>query len=98
MNKLNALHGEEPNEPPREWNIKTPATRIKYRTSPPKTSPVVSNVIGRLNYHAIDNGYVEVHPYEFPVEFDSESVPDPYTTSIKSINDDEMDHILAFFH
>ena len=43
-------------------------------------------------------GSVEFHPSEFPVEFNSESVPDPETTPIKSIDDDEMDHLLELFH
>ena len=46
----------------------------------------------------ISNGDVEVQPSEFPIEYNSESVPDPYTTPIKSIDDDEMDHLLEFFH
>ena len=54
--------------------------------------------MGRLNYHSIDNGYVKFHNSEFPVEFNSESVPDPDTTSIKLIDDDEMDHFLELFH
>ena len=54
--------------------------------------------MGRINHHDIDNGDVEVHTSKFPVEFNSESVPDPDTTLIKSINDDEMDHILELFH
>ena len=53
-----------------------------------------ADTMGRLNHHSIDNGDVEVHPSEFPVEFNSESVPDPDTTPIKSIDDDEMDHLL----
>ena len=53
--------------------------------------------MGRLNHHAIDNGDVEVHPSEFPVEFISEFVPDLDTTPIKSIDDDEMDHLLELF-
>ena len=35
---------------------------------------------------------------DVPVESNYESVPDPETTSIKSIDDDEMDHLLEFFH
>ena len=48
----------------------------------------------KLNHHDIDNGDVEVHPSESPVEFNSESILDPDTTPIKSIDDDEMDHLL----
>ena len=54
--------------------------------------------MGRMNHHNIDNGDVEVHPWYFPVESNSESVPDPDTNPIKSIDDDEMDHLLEFFH
>ena len=59
---------------------------------------MISVIIGRLNHHVINNGDVKVATSEFPVEFDSESIPDPYTTLIKSIDDDEMDHLLEFFY
>ena len=98
MNNFNALHGEEPNDPPRDWNIQPPSSNFKYRTSPPKKIPVVSAITGRLNNHAIDNGDVEVHPSEFPVESNSESIPDLDTTMIKSIDDNEMDHLLVLLH
>ena len=65
---------------------------------PPKTSPAVSYIMGRLNHHTIDNGDVEFHPSKFSFESNSEYVPDPDTTNIKSIDDDEMDHILELFH
>ena len=48
----------------------------------------------RLNHRAIDNGDVEIHPSDFPVESNYESIPDTETTPIKSIDDDEMDHLL----
>ena len=41
MNKFDELHGNEINEPPRDWNIQTPADHFKYRTSPYQTNPVV---------------------------------------------------------
>ena len=44
--------------------------------------------MGILNGRAIDNGGFEVHPSEYQFEYNSESVPDPYITHIKSINDD----------
>ena len=47
-----------------------------------------------LNHNSIDNDDVKVHTSDFPVEFKSESVPDPDTTPIKPIDDDEMDHLL----
>ena len=53
--------------------------------------------MGRLNHHVIDNGDVEVHPSEFPVDFKSESVPDPETTTIKLIDDNEMDNLMKWF-
>ena len=62
MNQFNDLFGEEPTDPSREWNIQPPVAHFKSRTSPPKTSPVVSDIMGRLNHRAIDNGDVEVHP------------------------------------
>ena len=54
--------------------------------------------MGRLNRHVIDNGDIEVNPSDFPVEFNSEYVPDIDTTIIKQIDDDWMDHILELFH
>ena len=51
-----------------------------------------------LNHHAIDNGDVEVHFSEFPVESNYKPVPDPDNSPIKSIDDDETDHILEFYH
>ena len=95
MNQFNSLHGDEPNEPPREWSSQPPEAHFKSRTSTSNTSPVVSAIMGRLNHHAIDNGDVKVPTSEFPVEFNSESVPDSDTTPIKSIDDDEMDHLLG---
>ena len=59
---------------------------------------MVSAIMGRLNNHAIHNGDVEVQPSEFPVEFNSGYVTDPDTTPIKSIDDDEMDHLLELLH
>ena len=54
--------------------------------------------MGRLNHHVIVNGDVDVLPSEFPVEYNPEYVPDPDTTLIKSIDDDEMDHLLELFN
>ena len=98
MNQYNSLRGGEPNEPSREWNIQPPAVHFKSGTSPSNTSPVISDIVGRLNHSTIDKDDVYVHPSEFPVEFNSESVPDPDTPPIKSIFDDEMDHLLEFLH
>ena len=55
MNRFNALHGDEPTNPQRYWNSKLPEDQFKYRTYSPKTSPVVSAILGRLNHCAIDN-------------------------------------------
>ena len=98
MNQFNALHGNEPKEPPREWNSQRPASHFKSRTSPSITNPVISDIIGRLNHHGIDNGDVKIHTSEFLVDSNSESVPDPDTTTIKSIDDYDMDNILELFH
>ena len=50
--------------------------------------------MGKLNHHAIDNGDITS---DVPVESNYDSVPDPDTTPIKSIYDDEMDQLLEFF-
>ena len=59
---------------------------------------MVLSIMGILNYHTVDNGYVEVYPSEYPFESTSDSVPDPDTNQTKSIDDDEMDQPLEFFH
>ena len=95
MNKFNALHGDETKEPPREWNIQPPAAHFKSSSSPSRTNPVVSDIMGKLNHHAIDSSDITS---DVPVESSYDSVPDPDTIPIKSIDDDEMDHLLEFFH
>ena len=82
MNQFNVIHGDEPNDPPREWNIQLPAHHFKSSKYTPKTSPVVSDITGRLDHHAIDNVYDEVHPSDFPFKSNYESVPDTDTTAI----------------
>ena len=54
--------------------------------------------MGKLNHNAIDDGYVEVHPSYYSFEYTAEYVPYPYTTPIKSIDDDEMYRLLELFH
>ena len=71
MNQLNALHGDETNEPPIEWSIKPTEAHFKSTRSPSTTSPVISAIMGRLNHHAIDNGDVKVHTSDFLVECNS---------------------------
>ena len=83
MNQFNALNDDGPTETPREWKIQHPAAHLKSKTSTPKTSPVVSAIMGRLNHHTIANGDAEVPPSDFFFESNSESVPDTDTTSIK---------------
>ena len=82
------------NEPPRERNSQPPEAHFKPITSHPNTTHVVSAIVGRLNHRDIDNVNVEVHPSDYPVESNYESVTDPYTTPIKSIYDNVMDHLL----
>ena len=98
MNEFNDLHGDEPTEPLREWNIQPLSDHFKSRNSPPNTRLMVSSIMGRLNHHAIDNGNVEVHPSEFPVVFNSEYVTYTDNTPIKSIDDSEMYHFMESFH
>ena len=54
--------------------------------------------MGKHNRHAIDNGDVKITTSYVPFESNYDSVTDPDTTPIKSIDDDEMDHLLEFFH
>ena len=79
-------------------NSQLRAFHFKYRTYPPKTSPVVFAIMGRLNHHAIDNGDVEFHTSEYAFKSNSEYVPGMDTTPIKSINDDKMDQLLGLSH
>ena len=88
MNQFNALHGDEQNEPLRECNSQPTEDNFKYRISPSKTNPAISARMWRLNHHAIDNGGVKVPTSDFPVDFNYASVPDPYTTPIKSTDYD----------
>ena len=83
MKQLNALHGDETNEPPREWNSQPPVDHFKSGNSLSKTNPVISAIMGRLNHHVIDNDDVKVPTSELPIESHYESVPDPDTTLIK---------------
>ena len=53
--------------------------------------------MGRINHNTVDNDDVEVHPTEFQFQSNSESVPDPDTTPIKSINDDGMGHVTGVY-
>ena len=56
---------------------------------------MVSAITEKLNHHAIDNGDITS---DVLVESNYASGPDPDTTPIKSIDDDEMYHLLEFFH
>ena len=67
MYQFNDLHGDESNEPTREWNRKLTKDHFKSRTYPSKTSPVVSAIMGGINHHSIGNGDVEVQSLDFPV-------------------------------
>ena len=51
--------------------------------------------MGKLNHLAIYNGDINS---DVPDESSYDSVPYPDTTPIKYIDDDEMDHLLEFFH
>ena len=56
---------------------------------------MVSTIVGKPNHHAIDNGDINS---DVPVESNYDSIPDPDTTTIKSIDDGEMDHLLISMH
>ena len=51
--------------------------------------------MGKLNHHSIDTGDITS---DVPVDSRYDSVLDPDTTPIKSIDDDEMDNLLEFFY
>ena len=87
MNEINALNGDKPTDSSRQWNMQPPPVNLKYRTYTPKTTPVVLDIMGRLNHHVIDNGNVEVHPSEYPFEYTYGYVTDMDTTMIKSMDD-----------
>ena len=62
MNEFKCLHCYETTDPPRDCNRQPPWSHFKYHTSPPKTSPVVSDIMVILNHHAVDDCGFEVHP------------------------------------
>ena len=94
MDHVSPLHSDEPTDPTREWNSQPTEAHFKSSTSPPKTIPVVSAIMGRLNHHSIDNSDVDFHPSEFLAESNYESVPDHDITLGKLIYDDEIYHLL----
>ena len=98
MKQFNALPGNEPTEPLREWSSQISDVHFKFLTFPLKTSLVVFSITWRLNYHDVDNGGDEVHPSECPFESTSGSVPYPYTTPIKSIDYYNMYQVLELLH
>ena len=98
MNKFNELHGNQTDEPPREWNIQPTAVQLKYCTSTPNNRPVVLDLMGRLNHHAVDNGDFDVYTLDCALEYNYHYVTDPDNTPIKSIDDDEIYQILELFH
>ena len=51
-----------------------------------------------LNIHAVDNGYFDIYPSEYPFESTSDTVPYSDTTPIKLTDDDEMEQLLEFLH
>ena len=95
-NQFNAVHGNTQHEPPKEWTRTSPADRLKSPTSTTRSStdkrhsPVVSDIIGKLNHYAVDNGDIEVYP--------SDSIIYTDKMPIKSEDDDKMNHILEFLH
>ena len=61
--------------------------KFTSNTPAPKNSTAVSEPIGETQLSCI-----------FPLEYPSDSVPDPENTPIKSIADDEMYQILEIFN
>ena len=98
MNKFNALHGDEPAEPPREWNVQPPSVHSKYYIPCFKNSNVVLAIMGRLNRHVVDNGDVDVYTTWYPLEYTSNYIPEPYNNTIKSTYDCLMYGLFYLFH
>ena len=98
MNQSNALNGDEPTITPIECNFQPLEAHFKSCTPPPNNSPVVSDIMVRLNHNAIDNDDVEFYTLNYLLEYTSESVPEPDNTPIKFIDDDEMDQLLELFY
>ena len=69
MKQSNILHGDYPTELTRECNSQPPVAHFKSNIFPPKTSPVVLAIMGRLTHSTIYNGNVEIYPSYFPVEY-----------------------------
>ena len=83
MNQFKEIHGDEPTGTPIEWNSQPPEVHFKSRISYPKISPMVSAILEIPNHHSVDNSYVDIFPSYYPLEYTSESVPDPGTIPIK---------------
>ena len=50
--------------------------------------------MGMMNNHAVDNGDVEVYTSYYTLEYTYNCAPYPDDTPIKSLDYDELDHIL----
>ena len=98
INQSNELRVNETTEPLRYWKSQPPEVHFKYCIPPPNTSPLVSDITGRLNHHAVDNGDLDIYPTDYALKYGYDSVPEPYNTPIKSIDDDEMEQILQLSH
>ena len=72
MNQFNSFRGDAPTDPPRDWNSQPPAVHFKSCNFTLKNGPVVSAIVGGVNYCVIGNGDVEAHPLEYPFEYTSE--------------------------
>ena len=66
-----------------ECNNQLQSVQFKYNTTHPKISPVVVDIMRRLNHSTIDNGDVEVRTSEYLFESTNESVTIPDTTPTK---------------
>ena len=60
MNQVNTLHDDERTDPPRKYNSQPSTVKLKFRTFPHKTRPVVLDSMGMLNHHDIYNGDVKI--------------------------------------
>ena len=75
MNQFNTLRDNKPIESLREFNIQPTEVHFKSCTSPTKTIPVVLDIMGIINHNAIGNDDVEVYPWNYRFEYNSDSIP-----------------------
>ena len=68
MNKFNGIHGEEKINHQENVTENLHKFTSNTTTPPQKIIPVVSDIMGRLNHHGVDNSDVKVYTSNYPLE------------------------------